>query len=303
MTGLKQHYVFAAALALTSSFAFAQAEKKPKGKDGKDAAAEEDFPQTPEEPAVVKEFTRGEIQAICRKYEGQLIAYYGDVYKVEKCRRRPIMNNKTVYGMQREGKKVWDVSGDVVAALDEGDALDFAETKAQARTCAQLEKKYVTFSNVDVYFVERCTRRMFPDWETYIRHREKRGDKKGEILALSWIEFDQLKPGDDVPSVVDDMFKKLLTGEAGIEVIPVDEACQGVNDKVVSYYQRLYKVERCRKREIMDPELYVKRLGLNASVKIIELNSEQWLSLPDGQPIEDNTKKAAEAEAKRKKKS
>jgi hypothetical protein len=304
MIGMKLHIVVATALLLSTSFAHAQADKKAaaKGKDSKEAV-EEDFPVMPEEPAVVKEFTRGEIQAICKKYEGHLIAYYGDVYKVEKCLRRPIINNKTVYGMQRSGQKVLDVSGDVVAALEEGDALDFAETKAQARTCKQLEGKYVTFSNVDVYFVERCTRRMFPDWETYIRHREKRGDKKGEILSLSWIEFDQLKSGDDIPSVVDDMFKRLLTGEAGVEVIPIDEACQGVDGKVVSYYQRLYKIERCRKREILDPELYLKRLGLGKSVKITELNSEQWLSLPDGKPIEDQTKKAAEAEAKKKAKS
>ncbi len=303
MTRPKLQCLVVACMLLSSPTLFAQAEKKPKPKDGKDAPAEEDFPVMADEPAVVKEFTRGEVQAICRKYEGQLIAYYGDVYKVEKCRRRPIINNKTVYGLQREGKKVSDVSGDVVAALEEGDALDFAETKAQARTCAQLEGKYVTFSNVDVYFVEKCKRRMFPDWETYIRHREKRGDKKGEIFALSWIEFDELKPGDEVYSIVDDMFKKLLTGDAGVEIIPVDEACQGIDGKVVSYYQRLYRIERCRKREILDPELFVKRLGLNSTVKFVELNSEQWLSLPNGQPIEDNTKKAAEAEARKNKKS
>jgi hypothetical protein len=196
-----------------------------------------------------------------------------------------------------------DVSGDVVAALEEGDALDFAETKAQARTCKQLEGQYVTFSNVDVYFVERCHRRMFPDWETYIRHREKRGDKKGEILALSWIEFDQLTPGATLPSVVDDMFKKLLSGEAGVDVIPVDEACAGIDGKVVSYYQHLYRIERCRKREIVDPELFMKKLGLSGSVKVSEINSEQWLSLPDGAPIEDHSKKAAEAEAKKRQKS
>lgn len=299
------------ALLLSTSFAFgappAKKDDKPaaKGKDGKDAkeTSEDDFPVVEEEPAVVKEFTRGEIQTICKKYEGHLIAYYGDVYKVQNCRRRALTNNKTVYGLQREGQKVLDVSGDVIAALAEGDALDFAETKTQARTCAQLEGKYVTFSNVDVYFVERCKRRIFSDWETYIRHREKRSDKKGEILALSWIEFDQLKPGDDVPSVVDDMFKKLLTGEAGVEIIPVDEACHGVDGKLVSYYQRLYKIERCRKREILDPELYTKKLGLNTKVKFVELTSEQWLSLPNGQPVDEGTKKAAEAEQKKQKKS
>lgn len=288
------------ALAFGAPHAVAEGKKPGQpGAKGKDAVEESDFPVMEEEPAVVKEFTRGEIQTICKKYQGHLIAYYNDVYKVENCARRPIINNKTVYQMQREGHKVLDVSGDVIAALPEGDALDFAETKAQARGCNKLEKQYVTFSNVDVYFVENCKRRIFPDWETYIRHREKRSDKKGEILALSWIEFDQLGAGEPIPSVVDDMFKKLLTGEAGVEIIPVDEACEGVNGRVVSYYQRLYRVEGCRKREIVDPELYMKKLGLGASVKITELRSEQWLSLPDGQPIEEKAKKA-EAPSKKK---
>ncbi len=258
---------------------------------GKAAEPEEtDFPLEPEEPAVVKEFTRGEIQAICKRYTGQLIAYYGDVYKVEGCSRRPIVNNKTVYQLQRDGQKVLDVSGDVIAALPEGDALDFAQSKWQARTCKQLEGQYVTFSNVDVYFVEHCRKRIFPDWETYIRHREKRGDKKGEILALSWVEFDQLRAGQDVPSVIDDMFKKLLTGEAGVDVIPVDEACEGIEGKIVSYYARLYKVEHCRKREILDTELYVKKTGIG-NIKLIELRSEQWLSLPNGKPIDEKPAK------------
>ena len=96
--------------------------------------------------------------------------------------------------------------------------------------------------------------------------------------------LDSLEVGEPMRSVVDDMFAKLLTGSAGVEIIPVDEACEGVNNMVVSYYSRLYRIERCRKREIISPELFMKKAGRNLA-KLKEMSSEQWLSLPDGEPM------------------
>lgn len=254
------------------------------------ASAEDEEPRPEEEPAVRKQFTRAEVKRICNKYQGQLIAFYGEVFKVEDCERRPIMSNKTVYELQRSGKKIVDVDGDTVAALPEGEPLDLAMTIASARGCRQLEGRYVTFSSVDVYYVEKCKKRIFPDWETYVKHREKRGDKKGEVLSLSWVEFAELDSGEPIGSVIDDIFAKLLTGDAGVDIIPADEACEGVDGRVVSYYSRLYRVERCRKREIVEPEVYLKKAG-PAKLKIKELTSQQWLSLPDGQPIDEKPTK------------
>jgi hypothetical protein len=235
-----------------------------------------------------KVFTRAERQAICRRYEGKLIAFYSEVYKVVSCVRRPIYSNKTIYSFMRSGQQVLDVDGDVIAAIHEGEPLDQSISLETARGCKKLEGKYVTFSSVDVYFVEKCQKRLFPDWTTYTTHRQKHGDIKGEILSLSLVEFDMLPDGKPIPSVVDEMFAKLLKGEAQVDVIPVDEACAGVNGKVVSYYSRLYKIEACRKREITNPDLFFKKLG-GPTMKITELRSEQWLSLPEGKDI-DNAK-------------
>ena len=66
----------------------------------------------------------------------------------------------------------------------------------------------------------------------------------------------------------------------------MDEACHGVDGRVVSYYSRLYRIERCRKREITDTEEFLRRLGNIERKEILELRSEQWLSLPDGAPIQ-----------------
>ena len=251
---------------------------------------EVDFPPVPDQPGVRKAYSKNEVASICAKVEGRLIAYYDDIYKVEQCKRRQLRDNKTVYSLQRQGKVVQEVSADVIAALPEGEPLDEALTIKNARSCEQLEGKYVTYSNVDVYFVDHCKKRIFPDWMTYIKHRERANDKKGEILALSWIEFDQLPLGAPIRSIVDDMFAKMLSGEAGVEVIPVDEACRGLDGKIASYYSTVYRVEKCHKREIFAPDVYLKKLGVN-KVAIYEMSSEQWLSLPNGAPITSSSEK------------
>lgn len=247
-------------------------------------AAEDEFPLPKDEPAVLKKFPAAVVQKLCQRYNGQLIAYYGEIYKVEHCHRRQLLDNKTVYAMQREGHMVQDVDSDTVAAIPEGEPLDEAMTVSNARGCKQLEGRYVTFSNTDVYFVEGCKRRIFPDWTTYIKHREPRDDKKGEILSLSWLEFTSLPSGKPIPSIVDDLFAKMLRGDAGVEVIPINEACHGVEGRLVTYYSRAYRIEHCRKRELAEADLYLKGLGFD-KVKMVELTSEQWLSLPDGEPI------------------
>ena len=261
-----------------------------KPKDGKGKDDDKEYLSAPDDPIHRKVFSSEDKRRFCERYDGKLIAYYGDVWKVEHCRRRPIVDSKTVYTMQRAGNHVVDVDADVIAALREGTPLDESTTIETARGCKALEGHYVTFSAVDVYFVEHCKKRMFPDWTTYVKHRDRREDKTGEILSLSLVEFDQILPGQPIPSVVDDLFTKLLTGAAGVDVIPVDEACDGLEGRVASYYSRLYRVEHCKKREIVEPDLYLKHNG-GATAKVIEMKSDQWLSLPDGVPIVDKSER------------
>jgi hypothetical protein len=275
-----------------------------KGAAEKPAEPGPEYLVAPDEPAVRKEFSAGEVRRICEKYQGQLVAYYGEVYKIEKCARRPLLSSKTIYTMMRQGSRVVDIDGDTMAALPEGEPLDLATSESSARSCKELSGKYVSYSAVDVYFVENCKKRIFPDWTTYLKHRAERGDARGEILALSWVEYAQLEDGAPIRSIVDDMFAKLLSGEAGVDVIPVDEACEGVEGKLVSYYARLYKIERCRKREITSPELFLRRTAgaggigsLTQKFKVIELRSEQWLSLPDGEPISEPARPKGKATA------
>lgn len=243
-----------------------------------------DVLKAPEQEPVRKIFTKREIERYCGKYAGQLIAYYGDVWQVQSCTRRVIHDSKTLARMIAKGAKVQDVDGDVIAAIPEGVPLDADLARQSARTCKELNNKYVSYSSVDVYYIEKCRRRLLPDWATYIKHREQRGDERGEIFSLSWEEFAGLEEGQPIPSVVDDMFARLLSGDGGVDIIPIDEACAGVNGKVVTYYDKMYQIEKCRKREVMDPGKILQQYAFQRT-KFPELTSQQWLSLPDGAPV------------------
>ncbi len=275
----------------TASTGFSADANKGKAKGKETAAPEVDEELNPppkiEEPTPLKIYSAAEKRQICQRYEGRVVAFYGELYKIEKCKKRAITDSKTVYDLQRHGSQVVEGDNDAIAALEDGDSLDEAVTAQTARSCKELEGRYITYSSVDVYWVEACKKRLFPDWTTYIKHRESRGDKKGEILAVSQIEFDRLSSGKDIPSVVDDMFAKLLTGSAQVEVIPVNEACRGLEGKLASFYSRIYRIERCKKRELTSPDITLRRSGANTS-NIVEMKSEQWLSLSDGAPITDN---------------
>jgi hypothetical protein len=175
----------------------------------------------------------------------------------------------------------------VIIALPEGESYDMPSRNVNlANLCRQIEKRYITYSYVDVYYVVGCRKHLFPDWTTYTTHRSKRGgDPKGTIEALEVEEFAAIPEGEPIPSVVDEMFSKLLSGEAGIEVIPVDEACKGVNNQLRSFYSRLYKIEKCYKRELVGIHGIFK-VSDYQSQKVEELSAEKWLSLPDGVPLQ-----------------
>ena len=57
-----------------------------------------------------------------------------------------------------------------------------------------------------------------------------------------------------------------------------------MDGKIVTFYSRMYKIEKCRKREI-NAEKYTMGRRVN-DAKLIELRPEQWVSMPDGKPFE-----------------
>jgi hypothetical protein len=246
----------------------------------------------PRTPAVKKVFTDEDRRKICARHEGRYIAYAGEVFKVEKCKRRPVHSSDLVFDLVRRGNTITEVDAKPIAALAEGPAIDPNTEDAKARSCNEFNGRYVSHSYGDVWFVERCTRRLIPDWETYLTHRRARGGIKNtdEILVVNWAEFNALREGRPVASVVDEEFSKYAAEWAPIDIIPIDEACAGVDGKYVSFYSRLYKIEKCRKREIDSEHFLWKN---KTGQKFTELRPEQWISMPDGPPIKPDVDPAA----------
>ncbi|NDE15855.1 hypothetical protein EBZ80_13080, partial [bacterium] len=235
------------------------------------------------EPAKPRVVSAAERMKACAKHEGKYLSYYSDIFRVENCKRRVIQDPETLSRLMRGTVGVTEVESDIIAAIPAGQPVADQGAKNR-RGCKQLEGRFVTFSYVDVYLVQKCKKRLFPDWETFIAFQKKRGIKSGlgsEVVPLSEAEFDLLQIGPEMPSSVDVEFIRQYDRSKVIDVIPIDEACRGIEGKIVSFYSKLYKIEKCRKRE-MDPEVATLR---NPELKPRELRPEQWNSLPDGKPM------------------
>ena len=234
------------------------------------------------QPPDQRSFTSGEKKKECRKYEGKLIAYYGQVYKVEKCLRRAIPY-ELLSSLTRRRKKIHSVEGDTMIMLKKGEPL--TETKQKShKNCRSLDGEYVTSGEHEIYYVENCQKHPFPDWETYTEHRKKRKKSASPIIELTEKEFSNLKTGRSEKSVLDREFHNMNLESKGIMVIPIEEACRGKNGKLASYYSKLYRIENCKKRLIIEPERQKRELR-KSHATVQELTTDQWISIPDGRSI------------------
>ena len=223
--------------------------------------------------------------ATCAKYQNSYVSYYGSVFKVEKCKLRALESHEKILEINRKQQKITEVPGSVIAQLEKGKPITTESTDIKkARTCKQLEGKYVTFSYTDVYYVEKCKKRAFPDWTSFVEHRKHHKRNADFVLALTWYEFGKLKIGRTMSSAIDKEFRKNSFDNNEVDVIPLKEACAGLNGKDVSYVDEIFRIENCRKRPYDVQKFLIKNRGRNLN-KMTELSSEQWLSIPEGKPM------------------
>ncbi len=223
-------------------------------------------------------FSDAEVKAECRKFEGKFIAYYDRVFKVEGCKRREVVSDDDEENPVLKGHRVIPVENITVAKIPEGSAIG-ATPKGKKPNCAKIEGRYIISRASDVFFVEKCKKRPFPDWDTYADHAAKHPKK--DILELPEEEFLALPIGTEFTSSLNDEYKKMLVTEKNVDVLPLDEACKGLNGAYVSYYAKIYKVEKCKKHEV-DAERFLLRFP---NYKLREMSSEQWVSIPTGKPL------------------
>lgn len=211
----------------------------------------------------------------CKKYRGKLIAYYGEVFEVKSCKLFTIRSTALAKRTSK-GEKVVAVTGEVVNAIPRASAADIV--KAKSRSCKNLEGKYITLDNDEIFLVQKCKKRLFPDWASFDDHRYRKDIRQVNIVEVSWDELQLIKDGTPFDSVLDQGSSKV--DYAKVDTIPLDEACSGLEGRYVSYYSRVYKIFKCHKRPV-DPVQFSRKV----MKKPTELSSEQWLSLPLGLPL------------------
>lgn len=233
------------------------------------------------QPPQQKTYTEAEMRAECRKYQNKLISYYSQVFKVENCKRREILSESFLTEWTSNERPIFSVDNDTIIKIPEGRPIA-EQTSRGSFHCRQVEGSYVIVGNSDIFFVEGCRRRAFPDWESFSAHRQRHKLMAKPIVDLSEEDFRKLAEGTPFPSVMNNKENNVLTDMSEVDVIPINEACRGLNGRMVSYYSRIYRIEGCRKRELLDPDFGARREIKGA---MPELSSEQWISLPDGEPI------------------
>lgn len=211
----------------------------------------------------------------CKKFKDQLIAYYGEVYRVVNCKRFVVKSHELAK-LTRKGTRVEEVKGEVVNAIPLASSKDIV--KAKSRDCKEFEGSYITLDNDEVFLVEKCKKRKFPDWASFNSYRYKMGIKSVKLIEVSWEELNSIKEGRPFTSILDE--ENALSKDDSVDTIPIDEACKGIEGKFVSYYSRVYKIYKCHKRPV-DPVMFTRKVKKAPK----ELSSEQWLSLPVGEPF------------------
>lgn len=226
------------------------------------------------QPPHKKSFSTAERSKECAKYKRTYIGYYGKVYWVEGCKRY-LLDRDQVKKIMKSGVRVHEVKPDTIVKIASGGHYKGVRKN---RDCKKLNNRYVLSVGGDMYLVKGCKKYRFPDWDTYIEHSKKRKDS--HVYEMSEKEFYSLKTGRVFPSILDKELNAQSAIEEEVDVIPLSEACAGIDGKYMSYYSKVYRIENCRKREIKDPSKYLNKLR-----RVKELSSEQWISLPNGEAL------------------
>lgn len=229
---------------------------------------------------------RGTAKTIrCKDYNGKIVAYFSDVYRVKDCTLIPIDSEAELMNIQRQGQKIVEIDRDVVTSMKivAPEQSKSSPKIAKGHDCRSLNGKYITYTLNEIYYIENCKKRLLQDWDNYIEHSQKTSLSNSRITELNWEEFNAIEEGSPLSSATDKYLTKRLE-EEGREIVLVSqqEACRGLEGRYISFAANLYKIEGCKRRLIEDEKLTSK---LSSQSGLIELESWRFASLPEGKPI------------------
>lgn len=182
---------------------------------------------------------------LCNEYNGKLISYYDTVFQVVNCQRVPI-DHTVVNGHLKKGEKIFKVTSEVIYLIP---LQKSQRKKAKASlSCKDIDGEYVTADHEVIYFIDRCKKRRFPDWQTYQEHRHKQGIHQSQFLLVDQRTLAKLRSRPDFPSSLPSTTSPLDKDHT--TQLSRTQLCQKLEGQFISYFSQVYYVEKCRKRPL-----------------------------------------------------
>ncbi len=256
------------------------------------------------------------ISEMCEQYEGKIISFAGSTSLVEKCRQRVIEDSQVLNDLAIEKKvPVVDVTAKVVRTIPFGAPFEEKDVRKgsydKAKVCKKMDGRYVTTDGDSFYFVEKCARRLFLSFEDFVSHnadnRPVLASTPEEIKALAAGPDMRVKKNEDsniLYKVDGDIYWSRLfpegkvdrTGEDSLKKYQrMDEErsglskraalCSRYEGKLVSFYSRLFLIEKCLRRPLLNVSLDTQTALLDGFGPQ-DISAEQYRAIPEGEGLD-----------------
>lgn len=254
-----------------------------------------DSPPPPaKDPALFEDIDRKELspsekKAECQRYNGKLISFYGEVFQVKNCTRIRLSREKLA-SLSKGSFAPKEVTSQTLEALP---LEDLKIIPVKMKTCAEMNGHYVSLASdqTSIFWTEKCKKRVFPDYDSFLEHRQKNKAVGAKTLLLTEQEMHFLADADPMPSILDSEFKMRYDERRveNIEELPQAKTCQNLVGKYVSYLDQIYLIVPAKtsavkkslglcEKKAMDSVLFTRQ---NPRQRPKELSAAQFLAIPE----------------------
>lgn len=248
----------------------------------------------------------------CRELEGKVVSYYDQVSLVKNCQQHLFENQDHLNSfLAQKGGKFIEVPARIYRMIPFGSVYEpSASSTKQKRTaafCQNHEGKYYTTTGHAFYIIDDCKKRLFKDYPTMQEHNT--GNKPVSSVAPEILEnfpagksinvksdWDKIAYGMDGEirwsragrtggKPIQDTEEHLeQIGEDAKRVPKQSTVCQKYDKRIISFYSKIYYVDKCKRRPVADFSLELQQF-LEQSKGVRNIASDEYKVLPEGKSL------------------
>ena len=255
------------------------------------------------------------VAELCSLYEGKVISFAGVIALVENCKQRVVESSQDFNMLLAEKKlSVVDVESEVVRKIPFGRPFEskpkVVNAEARQKLCEKTNGRYVTSDGESFFYVEKCVRKPFRSFVEFAQHNAEGrpvmaldehelgalpegstivvpASKESDVLYKvdGDVYWSRLFPPGKVDRLSEDSLKKIEKIDAERSRINKrSEICARYEGKIVSFYSRIYLVEKCLRRPLQDVTLDI-QAALTDKFSPQDISAEQYRALPEGEGL------------------